>query len=277
MDWLNYGKKRIIYQEFLPGTGGDIFANLCGTSSAGTIGVGPDKNHKQIKLAAPGLNLPQKRIINGIQHFADAHQELPVMANFVLVQLLSSIGTFAVEKQDQYWDYFEAIKSCHSVWASQHPGGNDYFNQHKSWFDMWRKAADDLSWDIVCLAPKFTTYESFTWTVRIVASPSQGLNMSPCGGHDVYEAGGKTVHRMQNWKIPNYVKTYDHIDLVINDKKQDLLDLVSEINHDIDIDCFNNYYDTYRKIRMRDWHNFVNENKSTLDHWWSKALEENLV
>ena len=102
MDWLNYGKKRIIYQEFLPGTGGDIFANLCGTSSAGTIGVGPDKNHKQIKLAAPGLNLPQKRIINGIQHFADAHQELPVMANFVLVQLLSSIGTFAVEKQDQY-------------------------------------------------------------------------------------------------------------------------------------------------------------------------------
>ena len=39
---------------------------------------------------------------------------------------------------------------------------------------------------------------------------------------------------MQNWKIPNYVKTYDHIDLVINDKKQELLDLVSEINHDID-------------------------------------------
>ena len=53
--------------------------------------------------------------------------------------------------------------------------------------------------------------------------------------------------------------------------------LVSEINHDIDIDCFNNYYDTYRKIRMHDWHSFVAENKSTLDHWWSKALEENLV
>ena len=50
-----------------------------------------------------------------------------------------------------------------------------------------------------------------------------------------------------------------------------------EINHDIDVDCFNNYYDTYRKIRMRDWHSFVAENKATLDHWWSKALEEKLI
>ena len=78
--WLNAGKKRFIYQEFIAGTGGDIFSSLAGSTSKGTIGVGKKGiDKKQIRPIAGGINLPNKTMISSIQHYAKKYPEKPVL------------------------------------------------------------------------------------------------------------------------------------------------------------------------------------------------------
>lgn len=282
MDWLGFGSKRIIYQEFLPGTGGDIFANLAGSCSPGTVGVGKRPHSgDQLSLTASGLNLPNKTLIAGIQHFADQYHDLPVMSNYVLTMLLASIGAESmhhVDKENQknrYWEYFEELKKSHSVWASQHPGGTQWLNGEKSWFTIWRRAARDLNWSFTALAPRVTTYDSFSWAVRI---RSQINNAKDTPEWITWNAE-KLVYEFDYWQqhLPLWVTTYDHVDLIQRDQRGELYELVRTVNSDVERTGFNKFYDNYRTLRIDDWHAWEKQNSDLVRPHWERAVEQNLV
>ena len=168
-DWLNCGPKRLVYCEYLAGTGGDIFSNLAGASSPGTIGTGKtDKHKKQIRPVAGGINLPNKTMISSIQHYAKRYPEKPVFANYIQCMLLVGIGGSKPNTVDEYWNFFEELDTCHTVWASNHPGGNGLVNKETSWSDVWQDAVESLGWSFRPIAPVITSRTMFGWAVCIL-------------------------------------------------------------------------------------------------------------
>ena len=265
--WLNAGKKRFIYQEFIAGTGGDIFSSLAGSTSKGTIGVGKKGNNKkQIRPIAGGINLPNKTMISSIQHYAKKYPEKPVLENYIQTQLLVAIGSTKPESENEYWNFFDELNDCHTIWASNHPGGNSHVNKEESWFSIWEHASNKLGWEFFPIAPIINSRTMFGWAVCIMNTgwPDRPLEKWLKNIHNVIEY-------WQN-KLPSNVFKFNHVDLITQDKKKELLELCHYVNTDIDTDVFNFMYDNYREIRMPIYNEFEKQHGSTVDKFYNSVI-----
>tara|TARA_B100000965_G_scaffold406838_1_gene449433 strand:+ start:10714 stop:11526 length:813 start_codon:yes stop_codon:yes gene_type:complete len=267
MEWLNAGKKRFIYQEFIAGTGGDIFSNLAGSTSKGTIGVGKhNKNKKQIRPKAGGINLPNKTMISSIQHYAKKYPEKPVLENYIQTQLLIAIGSTKPESENEYWSFFDELNDCHTIWASNHPGGNSHINKEGSYYDIWKHATNNLGWDFFPIAPIINSREIYSWACCI---------MNHEHSHRPIDAVCANIHNViEYWqnKLPSNVFKFNHVDLIIQDKKKELLELCHYVNTDIDTDVFNVMYDNYRELRMPIYNEFEKQHGSAVDKFYNSVI-----
>ena len=261
-DWLDCGPKRLVYCEYLAGTGGDIFSNLAGASSPGTIGMGKsDRHKKQIRPVAGANNLPNKTMISSIQHYAKRYPDKPVMANYIQCMLLAGIGGTKPNSADEYWNFFEELNNCHSVWASNHPGGNAFVDKEASWFSVWQDAVESLGWTYTPIAPVITSRAMFGWAVCIINN-----SILPGPGR-IEQISQHLCNEIEYWQnnLPNSVFKFNHIDLIIENKDNLLLELCMHVNNDVERDKFDFMYQNYRNIRMPIYEAFEKVNGSEVD------------
>ena len=256
IDWVGIKGKRLIYQEFIAGTGGDIFANLAGGCSKGTTGISRyDILNIQDTIVSRGFNSPDKQSLTIMINCSKEYSELPVLENYIQCMYLAG-NEYSKENK---------IKS-HSMWISNHPIG-PHLN-----VDIWKRVANNLECNILCINPVITTYESYSWAIHII-----NLLVKEDTGRTENIA---TTCRNFNNSLLNYshytndVLRYNHLDDIINNRKYKLFKFCKSINSDIEQDTFDFVYNNYREIRMPLWEKFNKQHKGTIRNWWTKYTSE---
>tara|TARA_B100000965_G_scaffold406040_1_gene442830 strand:+ start:8887 stop:9618 length:732 start_codon:yes stop_codon:yes gene_type:complete len=236
-DWIDAGKKRLIYQEFVSGTGGDVFSNLCGGASKGTLGFGGrDTFKKQSRLLASGINLPNKTIVKMVLEKA-MQDERPILEHYLQNVLL----TYMYSKNIN----IDELQSYHTVWLNGHP----HWNNMESFVPKIQSASENIGWNFVAVSLIPSTQESLAWTLYFDGDPQYI----------------KDYRQSVKWK------SIDPINLIINDEREQLYDMCSWFNNDIDKQIFDFVYDNYREIRMPVFDKFFNERRDWLDKAWNSC------
>ena len=284
LNWLPKRKCRLIYQEFLSGAGGDIFANLAGSTSRGTFAFGKEnKDQAQVRQIAGGLNLPNKKVLQGVQYYQAKNPASPIMAHWLQSWLVASIGVYAGSYKDgKHWDsFFDDFDGCHSVWASQHPGGMTGFEEH-SWIDLWRTACAQIGWEFFPVAPVIKTFDAFAWTVQINSTGGWAqqqagkINLESGSNHSTIFWAMKKVRQEIKWwqdNLPKDVLQFEHIQMIVDDKREELYTWISKnVSSDLDRDNFDFIYTNYRDQRIQDYFAWRNQHQTQLEDEWDDLL-----
>ena len=284
LNWIKKKKCRLIYQEFLSGAGGDIFANLAGSTSKGTFAFGKEnKDTAQVRQIAGGLNLPNKKVLQGVQYYQAKNPESPIMAHWLQSWLVASVGVYAGSyKEGRHWDtFFDNFDRCHTVWASQHPGGMVGFENH-SWIELWRNACAQIGWEFFPVAPVIKTFDAFAWCVQINASGGWAqqqagkINLETGQNKSTMFWAMKKVRQEIKWwqdRLPKDVLQVEHIQMIVENRREELFEWISKnVNSDLDRDNFNFIYENYTDQRVKDFVSWRDENRMLLEHEWDDLL-----
>tara|TARA_Y100000289_G_C3928455_1_gene154930 strand:- start:1428 stop:2159 length:732 start_codon:yes stop_codon:yes gene_type:complete len=236
-DWLDVGKKRLIYLEFISGSAGDLFSNMCGGASVGTLGFGgKDTFKKQARDLASGINLPNKTIVQFILE-KTINDERPILENYLQNMLLTFVLNNNLKIED--------LNNYHSVWMSGHP----HWNNNEPMVEVIKEKVQNIGWDFLPISLIPSTRESLAWTLYFQSTPQYILDYK---------------HKVK-WK------SVDPVNLIIKDEREELYDLCSWFNNDIDKQIFDFVYDNYREIRMPVFEKFYTKRRDWLDKCWDSC------
>lgn len=269
-DWLGLGPKRLVYLEFAPGAGGDMFSMLAGSTSKGTFGFGKSSvNKRQQRLVASGLNLPDKRMISGIQFAAEHFTRIPVMQNYIQTMLISAVGLSMYANKDhlqtkqQFWD---ALANSHTIWAAGHPGGNMLEHHDRSWVSAWRQGVESIGWSYLPVHVVCNSYDSFLWTCCIAHSAKLA--------DQTHETVEPFIAKQADWidtarrTVEADTLQIDFIQMVLDNKPDELLAWIKQnINQDINESVYYEIFENYRDMRYQHFLDWKEKFADRLDFW----------